>query len=66
MLFVIDIFLSISILSSNAPHPSFKLICFFISSPEVKPHAGDSNGKGKGVGRDASDGEREKSQGVRH
>lgn len=38
---------------------------FFISSPEVKLHAGDSNGKGKGVGRDAADGEREKSQGVR-
>lgn len=66
MLFVIDIFLFISILNSNAPRPSFKLICFFISSPEVKTHAGDSNGKGKGVGRDAADGEREKSQGVRH
>lgn len=66
MLSVIDIFLFICILNANPPRQSFKLICFFISSPEVKPHVGDSNGKGKGVGRDGADGEREKSQGVRH
>lgn len=46
--------------------PVIQVDLFFICSPEVKPHTGDGNGKGKGVGRDAADGEREKSQGVRH
>ncbi|TMS20733.1 Cytosolic carboxypeptidase 6 [Larimichthys crocea] len=37
-----------------------------IQSSEVKSHTGGGNGKGNGVGRDAADREREKSQGVRH